>query len=164
MRIDGGSHLGVIDRSSSSKWHIWFLRQCWLQFCSDIVGSRQSIRCIFSSGKWVYQGLIIVVDLLQYSWWRWRKSSRWYRRWAWCDWCWCWSGCRSFGWCQSVGRWVRVTSLLGSRPNSRCRVTGTQSEQLFFEQENVLFQGELENGWRSRWRPDSVSTIHRDTL
>ena len=144
MHIDGGSHLGVVDWSGSSKWYIWFLRRCWLQFHSNIVGGRQGIRCIFSSGEWVYRGLIIIVDFLWCGQQRWRKSGRWYQR-DWCDRCWCWSGCRSFGWCGSICGWTGVTSLLSSGPNSRCQFTGTQSEQLLFERENTLFRGELEN-------------------
>ena len=145
MHIDGGSHLGVVDRSGSSKWDVWFLRRCRLWLRSDVVGGQRGICCIFSSGEWVYWGLIVVVDVLWYGWRRWRKSSSWYRRWDWCNRCWCRSGSRSFGCCQSVCGWVGVTSLLCSRPNSRCHVTGTQSEQLFFKRENALFRGELEN-------------------
>ena len=143
--IDSRSHLGVVDQSGGSKWHIWFLCQCWLWFRSDIVGGRRGIHCIFSSGKWVYRGLVVIVDFLQCSWRRWRKLSQWY---WWCDWydrCWCRSGSRSFGWCQSICGWVGIVSLLGSRPNSRCWFMGTQSEQLLFKQQDMLFQGELEN-------------------
>ena len=147
MCIHGGSHLGVIDWSSGSKWYIWFLQQCWLWFCSNIVGSWQGICCIFSSGEWVYWGLFIVVNFLQCSWQRWRTLSCWYRQWGWCYWCWCWSRCRSFGWCWSVCGCVGVASLLGLGPNSRCQLTGTQSEQLLFERQDMLFQGELENAY-----------------
>ena len=126
MCIDGGSHLGVVDRSGGSKWHIWFPQRCWLWFRSNVVGGWWGICCIFSSGEWVYQGFVIVVDFLQCGWRRWRKSSRWYRRWNWCDRYWCWWGHRSFGWCGSVCGWVRVASFLGLGLNSRCRFTGTQ--------------------------------------
>ena len=148
MRIDGGSHLGVVDWSGGPKRDVWFLRQCWLWFRSDVVGGRQGICCVFSSGEWVYRGFVVVVDFFRYGWQRWGKLSSWYRWWDWWDRCWCWSGRRSFGWCRSVCGWVGIASLLCSHPNSRCRVMGTQSEQLFFERENALFRGELENADR----------------
>ena len=54
-------------------------------------------------------------------------------------------------------------SLLCSRPNSRCCVTGTQSEQLFFERENALFRGELENAdhWNARQKERAKKTLIR---
>ena len=64
VHIDGGSHLGVVDRSGGSKWHIRFLQRCWLWFHSDIAGGRWGICCIFSSGEWVYWGLFVIVDFL----------------------------------------------------------------------------------------------------
>ena len=139
MHIDGGSHLGVIDWSSGSKWHIWFHWQCWLWFHSDVVGGQRGICCIFSSGKWVCQGLFVVVDFFWCGWGRWRKSSRWYRWCDWCDRCWCWCRRRSFGWCRSICGWVRVASLLCLGLNSRCQFTGMQSEQLLFKRQNTLF-------------------------
>ena len=65
MRIDGRSHLGVVDRSGGSKRDIWFLRRCWLRFRSDVVGGWRGICCVFGSGKWVDRGLIVVVDFLR---------------------------------------------------------------------------------------------------
>ena len=106
MCIHGGSHLGVVDRSGSSKWYIWFLRWCWLQFHSDIVGGWQGICCTFISGKWVYWGLFVIINFLQCGRQRWRMLSCWYWQWDWCKWSWCWSGCRSCSWCQSVCGWV----------------------------------------------------------
>ena len=83
MCIDGRSHLGVVDRSSGPKWDVWFPWRCWLQLRSNVVGGRRGIRCVFSSGEWVYWGLVVVVDFFWYSWQRWRKSSSWYRQWNW---------------------------------------------------------------------------------
>ena len=137
--------MGVVDRSGGSKQDVWFLRRCWLQFRSDVVGGQRGIRCVFGSGEWVYRGLIVVVDFFLYGWRRRNKSSSLYRWWNWCNRCGCWWGRRSFGWCQSVCGWVGVASLLGSGPNSRCRVTGTQSEQFLFKRQDTLFRGELEN-------------------
>ena len=139
MCIHSLSHLWIIDRSGSSKRYIWFLQWCWLPFHSNIVGGRWGIHCVFSSGKWVYRGLVTVVDFLWCSRQRWRTLSCWYWQWGSDNWCWCWSGHRSFGWCQSVHRWVRVMSLLGLGPNSRCRFMSTQSKQLLFEQQDMLF-------------------------
>ena len=73
--------------------------------------------------------------------------SCWYWWWGWCNWCRSWSGCRSFGCCQSIRRWVGVVSLLGSGPNSRCQFMGMQGKQLLFERQDALFQGELENAY-----------------
>ena len=145
MCVHGGSHLGVVDWSSGSKWYFWFLWWCWLQFCRNVVGGWQGICCIFSSGEWMYQGFFVIVDFLRCGQQRWRMSSGWYQQWGWRYWCWCQSGCRSFGWCWSICGWVGVMSLLGSGLNSRCWFTGTQSEQLLFERQDMLFQGELEN-------------------
>ena len=116
--INGGSHLGVIDWSSGSEWYVWFLHWCWLQVHSDVVGGQWGIRCIFSSGKWVYWGLFVIIDFLQCGRQRWRMLSCWYLRWDWCDQRWCWSRCKSF-WPVSECLWVgqgRKPSGLRSEP------------------------------------------------
>ena len=142
MCIHSGSHLWVVDWSSSSKWYIWFLQWWWLLFHSDVVGGRWGIHGVFSSGKWVNWQLVVIMVLFWHSRCRCRVLKCRYRR---LYQCWSQSRCRLFGCCQSVCDRVGVASLLCLSLNSWCWFTSTQGKQFFFEGLDMLFQGEPEN-------------------
>ena len=58
VEVTCGSQIGV---ALLCKWYIWFLQWWWLLFHIDVVGGRQGICSVFSSGEWVNRQLVVIV-------------------------------------------------------------------------------------------------------